>query len=142
MDLTVSDLDAEQLDSYQRAIGSSSVEEMLAARDLIDRRGNLTAAAALLFDARPQREFPSAHVRVMRYGADQRGTGSQMSLERDVRVEGSIPHQIMAASQHVQEWLPGWRRSSSTSGPTWTRNDPPRPGPARTTAAPTASSCV
>lgn len=110
VDLSASDLDAQQLDSYRQAIGSSSVEEMLAARDLVDRRGNLTAAAALLFDARPQREFPSAHVRVMRYGADQRGTGSQMSLERDVRVEGSIPHQIMAASQHIEKWLPGWQQ--------------------------------
>lgn len=110
MDLSVSDLEAEQLDSCRRAIGSSSVEDMLAARDLIDRRGNLTAAATLLFDARPQREFPSAHVRIVRYGTDQRGTGSQMSLERDTRVEGSIPHQIMAASQHVDKWLPGWQQ--------------------------------
>lgn len=42
---------------------------MLPARDLIDRRGRVTVAAELLFDGRPQREFPNALVRVLKYGA-------------------------------------------------------------------------
>lgn len=108
--LAVADLDPVQLAAYQEAIGSSSREEMLAARDLVDRQGNLTVAAALLFDSRPQRDFSSAHVRVMRYGAEVRGTGSEMSLERDERIDGSLPHQIYAASKLVEGWLPGWQQ--------------------------------
>lgn len=38
VDLGVDDLDQDQLASYARAIGASSIEGMLAARDLVDRR--------------------------------------------------------------------------------------------------------
>ena len=110
--LDVSDLDQVQLQNYQTALGSSSVDTMLHARDLIDRRGRVTAAACLLFDARPQREFPNAVVRVLRYGGTERGVGSAMTLEdgADIRLEGSIPQQIQATAQAVEELMPKWRQ--------------------------------
>lgn len=110
--LSVEDLDQDQLVSYARAIGASSIGGMLAARDLLDRRGRLTVAAELLFDGRPQREFPNALVRVLRYGADERGVGRSMSLEdgEDVRVEGSLPRQIMVASDTIDQMMPKWRQ--------------------------------
>lgn len=112
VDLGIEDLDQDQLRSYAGAIGSASIEGMLAARDLVDRRGRPNVAACLLFDARPQREFPSAYVRVLRYGTNERGTGSSMSLEDggDVRLEGSIPQQITATSSVIEQLMPKWQQ--------------------------------
>ncbi|WP_052462261.1 ATP-binding protein [Nigerium massiliense] len=110
--LDVADLDRDQLEAYTQSIGASSVEGMLDARDLTDRQGRLTVAAQLLFDDRPQREFPSAVIRVLKYGSDQRGVGASMSLEEngDRRLEGSLPQQITAAAATIEELLPKWRQ--------------------------------
>lgn len=105
-DISAEDLSHDQLDSYRAAIGSSSTDEMLVARDLVDRRGRLTVAGELLFDERPQRDFPSAYVRVIKYDDDARGVGAEMSLVEDVRIDGSIPHQIMDAAALVERLLP------------------------------------
>lgn len=114
--LSVGDLDQRQLQKYAKAIGSSSVETMLRARDLVDRRGQLRVAAALLFDDRPQREFPSAYVRVLRYGAAERGVGASMTLEEgaDRRIEGSLPSQIEQATDVMDQLLPKWRQLSES----------------------------
>lgn len=79
------------MDSYRQAIGSSSTVEMLHARDLLDRRDRLTVAAALLFDDHPQHEFPSAHIRVLKYDDDDRGVGSHMTLLEDLHIQGAFP---------------------------------------------------
>lgn len=116
VDLTLEDLDAAQLAHYADLIGSSSAEDMLHARDLIDRKGRLRVAAALLFDARPQREFPSAYVRILRYGTDERGTGSSLTLQddQDVRIEGSVPQQIERAAAEMDQLMPKWRQLSQS----------------------------
>ncbi|MFN8099663.1 MAG: ATP-binding protein [Dermatophilaceae bacterium] len=112
MRLAVEDLDAVQLQAYADALGSSSIRHMMLARDLLDRRDRVTVAACLLFDERPQREFPNATVRVLRYGAEDRGVGASMSLEdgTDVRCEGSIPQQIMRAAAEIERLMPKWQR--------------------------------
>lgn len=114
--LTAADLDQPQLMAYTEAIGASSVEAMLAARDLVDRQGRITIAAQLLFDDRPQREFPNALVRVLRYRSAERGLGSSMSLESgtDIRVEGSIPQQIAKAKNTIAELVPKHQRLDSS----------------------------
>jgi len=85
---------------------------MLAARDLVTRRGQLTVAACLLFDERPQREFPNAIIRVLKYGENDRGVGSSMTLEEgaDVRFEGSLPQQITQAADAIESMVPRWRQ--------------------------------
>ena len=113
VNLSVKDLSEEQLTAYQREIGSSSIGNMLVARDLVTRRGELMVATALLFDERPQREFSSAYVRVIRYAEDDRGVGASMSLIDDERIDGSIPHQIHKATEMISELLP--RRQQLTS---------------------------
>lgn len=111
----VSDLDPVALGDYQKTIGAESVESMLHARDLVTRRGQLTVAAELLFDSRPQQDFPSAHVRILTYDSDDRGTGSSMSLTEDVRVEGSIPQQIDEAARVIDARIPS-RQQLQPSG--------------------------
>ena len=112
--LDVGELDQAQLQSYREALGAASVDKMLQARDLVDRNGRVTTAACLLFDERPQREFPNAVVRILRYGDKTRGLGKEMTLEEgaDVRLEGSIPQQIQAAAAAVDGLMPKWRQLS------------------------------
>lgn len=112
MKLEVEDLDPDQLGAYASALGAGSVRHMLLARDLLDRRGRVTVAACLLFDERPQRDFPNAVVRVIRYGDDDPGLGASMSLEdgRDIRFEGSLPQQIYRAAAEIDKLMPKWQR--------------------------------
>ncbi|MDR1264766.1 MAG: putative DNA binding domain-containing protein [Propionibacteriaceae bacterium] len=102
------DLDAEAAKRYQQAIGASSLDSMLAARDLIDYQGRLRVAAWLMFSRHPGRGFPNAHVRLLQYQATQRGTGAALSLlaGHDVRCEGTLPEQIERASALIDQWLP------------------------------------
>lgn len=108
VDASLDDLDPGQLQAYQELIGSSSPERALVARNLLTDDGRLTVAAWLLFASHPQQLFPSAHVRVLQYADTERGTGASMSLldGRDVRCEGSIPHQLAEASVLVEDWMP------------------------------------
>ena len=112
VDLNVEDLSTEQMQSYANALGWDSVDRMLKARDLLDRRGRVTVAACLLFDDRPQREFPNATIRVLRYGGVERGAGRRMTLEEgsDLRIDGSIPTQIRDAAATIEAMMPKWRR--------------------------------
>lgn len=95
--VSVSDLDLELVGDYAEAIGSSSAEDALKARNLIDREGNPRTAAILLFGKNPQEFFPNAHIRVLRFGEDQ-------------RFDGPIPKQIQAAQEVIGGMLPSVRR--------------------------------
>lgn len=110
--LTISHLDADQMGSYAGVLGLADHRSMLLARDLLDRRGRVTVAACLLFDHRPQRDYPHAVVRVLRYGDAAAGVGSGMTLEdgADVRFEGSIPQQIQRAAEHIERLMPKWQQ--------------------------------
>lgn len=102
------DLDPEQVEAYRKALDQRTVAETLNARSLRARGGLLTVAAALLFMERPQDLYPNAHVRVLRYRGTERGTGSRLELVDggDVRVEGSLPRQVMEAARVIEQWIP------------------------------------
>lgn len=104
----MADIDTDRARRYQELIGSSSVVDMLAARGLVSLDGAVTAAAFLLFADRPQRLFPNAHVRVLRYLDVERGTGRGLSLddEGDIRCEGTIPDQIERAREAIRDLIP------------------------------------
>jgi ATP-dependent DNA helicase RecG len=60
--MSLDDLDAKLVNNYRRRAGSSgSIESLLGARGLLDRSGNLTNAAYLLFGRHPQDLFPQAY---------------------------------------------------------------------------------
>ncbi len=111
--LSVEDLDQDQLVSYARAIGATSIEGMRAARDLFDRRGRLTVAAELLL------RRPSATGASRMPWCASSGTGQtngawegRMSLEdgEDVGAEGSLPRQDVVASDTIDQMMPKWRQ--------------------------------
>lgn len=102
--------------AYQAAIGSSTPEDMLAARGLLTQRGEVTVAAYLLFGEQPQDRFPHAHVRVLRYTDTERGSGATFALdaEGDVRCEGSLPAQLHDAAAAIEHLLPKRRRLAAS----------------------------
>ena len=113
----IGDLDPEQVEAYQLAIGSATPNGMLRARGLLTGDGDPTVAAYLLFAESPQALYPNAHVRVLRYTDVERGSGSRLTLDddADVRCEGSIPQQIDRAAHEIERLLPR-RRALASSG--------------------------
>lgn len=79
---------------------------LLSARGLVGRSGELTVAAVLLFARAPQRWFPEASVRVLRYRGTVRGTGARQRLIHDRRIEGPISVQLATARAEILDQLP------------------------------------
>ncbi|MGH9087214.1 MAG: ATP-binding protein [Acidimicrobiales bacterium] len=109
------DLDESLLRSYAEAVNHPDPDRLLVARGLVDRSGQLTVAAVLLFAEHPQRWFPEACVRVLRYQGTERGTGARQRLLSDIRIEGPIPAQLTEAREEVFRKLPT-RRALGASG--------------------------
>lgn len=74
---------------------------MLRARGL-STDAELIIAGCLLFSTYPQRFFPEAFIRVLRYRGRERGTGERQQVIEDVRVEGPLPNQMLEARDHVR----------------------------------------
>lgn len=116
--VNISHLDGHALASYKRAVGATSdVKNLLRARSLITLTGEITNAGMLLFGKNPQSIFPQAHVRVLRFLSNERGTGARLGLEEgsDIRIEGTIPHVIEQASAEIERLVPK-RRALNESG--------------------------
>ncbi len=112
---THADLDHALLESYAKAVKHPDPERLLVARGLANPSGELTAAAVLLFAADPQRWFPEASVRILRYRGTERGTGARQQLLHDRRVDGPIPRQLQEARTEILAQLPT-RRALGRSG--------------------------
>lgn len=109
------DLNGALLRSYAEVVNHPDPDRLLAARGLLTRTGQLTVAAVMLFAEHPQRWFPEASVRVLRYQGTERGTGARQRLVDDVRVEGSVPDQLTGARTAILDRLPT-RRALGASG--------------------------
>lgn len=110
-DIAMSDLDADQLTQFRDAVGAdptSPYERQLQARSLLTVNDQVTVGAYLLFAPDPSVLLPHATVRILKYGATSRGTGTRQELleGNDVRVHGSIPAIIHEASDIIDAWMP------------------------------------
>lgn len=103
-----SSLDGAKLAAYAEHLGHPDPQRLLQARDLVSVDGATSCAAALLFGAEPepQRSFPAAWVRVLRYRGNERLTGEDQNLLRDERCEGTLPEQIDGAAAVLREIMP------------------------------------
>lgn len=113
MTAALADLDPALVDRYVRRIGARSPETALAARGLVvDRRGVLrpTVAGLLTLAPEPQREFPEAFVRLLRYSGSSRETGTRANVIADRRLEGPVAAQINGARRLLRRWLPSATR--------------------------------
>ncbi len=91
----VEDIDWQAVESYANLTGftGSPLEFLRDVRSYIhEDSGNtqITAAAILLFGLNPQRFFPRAQVRVLRYEGSQEQTGAQMNVIKDCVFVGTI----------------------------------------------------
>jgi ATP-dependent DNA helicase RecG len=110
------DLDQRLLTSYAQALHHPDPERLLAARQLVvGRRRRLTIAGCLLFARDPQRWFPEAYVRVVRYAGTERGSGSRQQLLADERISGPIPLQLREGRVAILKHLPT-RRALTLKG--------------------------
>jgi ATP-dependent DNA helicase RecG len=107
-------LDDELLEHYRSAIEAPDGLRLLRARGLATEK-ELTVAGGLLFAEVPQAHLPEAFVRVLRYRGKERGTGSRQQLMEDIRIEGPLPRQLLAAQEAVDRLQPK-RRALGSSG--------------------------
>lgn len=113
-DFDPEDLDDEVLASYADAVGHPDALRLLAARGLI-RGETYTAAAVLLFASDPQIHFPEARIRILSYGASERGTGKRQQLREEVTLDGPIPRVLLAAQAEMRRLVPT-RRALGQNG--------------------------
>lgn len=101
-------LDPQKVEEFRALLTSSTPQLALQARDLLTRKGEVTVAATLLFAHRPQIFYPNAHVRILRYDDNDRGVGRRQNLVYggDIRAEGSIPEQLFAATEAIEQLMP------------------------------------
>ena len=103
---TMDDLDDRIVSAYAEALGHPDASRLLRSRGFATAEGGLTVAGALLFASLPQRWFPEAFVRVVRYRGTGRGTGARQQVIVDQRCEGPLPTQILTAREAVREVQP------------------------------------
>ena len=100
------ELDEKSVADYADTVGHSNPQRLLEARDLINADGELSTAGTLLFGVNPQRAYPQAHVRVLKYSGRERRTGTEQNLISDVRCEGTLPNQVDTAQMAMREAMP------------------------------------
>jgi ATP-dependent DNA helicase RecG len=115
---SLGDLNIDLVENYRERSGATrSATSLFEARSLLDRSGQLTNAAYLLFGNHPQDLFPQAYIRVLRFLSKERGTGSRLGLDdaADIRVEGPIPYAIQHARKEIENLVPQ-RRALTADG--------------------------
>jgi ATP-dependent DNA helicase RecG len=114
----MSDLDEDLVNRYlERVKGAVRRDVVLASRGLVAPHGRSmrpTVAGLLVLGKEPQRFFPEAVVRLLRYQGPSRETGARSNVVRDVRLDGPLSLQIDAARRRVRRWLPSAIRLQRT----------------------------
>ena len=99
MGATVDDLDMVAVKEYMNILGyGKSVMEFLTENhDYVkdtDFGQRISAAAILLFGKNPQRFFPRARIRFVKYRGTEEKVGAEMNVVKDITFEGTILNQI------------------------------------------------
>lgn len=105
------DLDDDQVERFARSVLAASlpIEELLEARGLLRQEADgprPTVAGCLVLAKTPQREFPQAILRLLRYRGSSRETGVRSNVVDDVRIEGPLSEQIDQALMALRGWMP------------------------------------
>ncbi|MFO7533107.1 MAG: ATP-binding protein [Candidatus Limnocylindrales bacterium] len=109
-DASLSDLDDGLVRGFLKALGvTSRGEDALAARGLLvaarRRRYVPTVAGMLTLGKDPQRYFPEARLRLLRYEGTRAETGRRANVVDDVWVDGALRSQIVGARRRLRGWL-------------------------------------
>jgi ATP-dependent DNA helicase RecG len=114
---TLDDLDDKLVGRYlTRVRARTDPEEILESRGLVARQSKIprpTVAGMLVLGRDPQRFFPHASVRLLRYHGASRETGARANVQSDDRIDGPLGNQIDRARRTLQRWLPSAIRLQS-----------------------------
>lgn len=103
---TVGELDVDLLRAHAAQLGLPAGARLYNARSLLTRDGAVTAGAYLFFGEDPQREFPEAYLRVLRYAGVEPRSGARQHIIQDIACHGPMPRQIESAFGAVEELIP------------------------------------
>lgn len=98
-DATIDDLDLTAVKHYMDVLGyGKSVMEFLTENHDYVKESDLglriSAAAILLFGKNPQRFFPRARIRFIKYRGIEEKVGAEMNVVKDITIDGTILNQI------------------------------------------------
>ncbi|MCD8049051.1 MAG: putative DNA binding domain-containing protein [Clostridia bacterium] len=101
------DIDLDFVQSYTRKIGygKSPLEYLSSNKNFIVKRDTqyeISAAAILLFGKNPQRFFPRARIRFIRYEGTEAKVGTEMNVIKDVIFEGKILDMAQKSTEFVK----------------------------------------
>jgi len=104
---TIDDIDLDFVQRYIEKIGygRTPVEYLRGNKDFIinrDGQKEISAAAILLFGKNPQRFFPRARVRFIRYEGTEAKVGTEMNVIKDVTFEGKILDMAQKSTEFVK----------------------------------------
>lgn len=106
-DATIDDIDLDFVQSYVEKIGygKSPLEYLRGNKNFIVTRNGedeISGAAILLFGKNPQRFFPRARVRFIRYEGTEAKVGTEMNVIKDVTFEGKILDMAQKSTEFVK----------------------------------------
>ena len=104
---TIDDVDMNAVNEYIKIIGysKSALEYLYENNDFVkeaDGRQKVSNACILLFGKRPQRIFPRARTRFIRYEGTEEKVGTEMNVVKDVTFEGTILNQIVKTVEYLE----------------------------------------
>lgn len=106
-DAGIDDLDMEFVRDYCKRIGYSKTPEEYLRENMNyvtvkDGREQISIAAILLFGKDPQRFFPRAFIRFIRYEGTEAKVGKDMNVVKDVIFDGRILEQVEKAVEYIK----------------------------------------
>ena len=106
-DATLDDIDMDMVKAYMNRIGygKTFIEYLTENKDFVTYKNDVpqvSTACLLLFGKHPQRFFPRARVRFIRYAGTEEKVGREMNVIKDVTFEGRILDQIQKAIDYLE----------------------------------------
>ena len=103
----IDDIDMTLVADYVKVIGygKSAMEYLRENNDFVteeDGKQKISAACILLFGKNPQRFFPRARTRFIRYEGKDEKVGTQMNVVKDVTFEGTILSQVRNTIDYLE----------------------------------------
>ena len=104
---TMDDIDMNLVNDYMSVIGygKSGMEFLRENNDFvaeIDGQQKISTACILLFGKNPQRFFPRARTRFIRYEGKEEKVGREMNVVKDVTFEGAILQQVRSTIDYLE----------------------------------------
>ena len=104
---TIDDIDMNLVDDYRSIVGygKSGMEYLRENNEFIteiDGKQKISTACILLFGKNPQRFFPRARTRFIRYEGNEEKVGREMNVVKDVTFEGAILQQVRSTIDYLE----------------------------------------